>query len=233
LTNRASDRFNILRLKSQPAGALISYVKCDFDEKDLAELLDDVHYLSKSNEYSLFSGTYRHKTVNFLGTGSGPASLLTALFEIIPSKIDYLIRIGACGGLNGARIHDVVNVKAALCMDSVSTILARAKRLNASSLLIKRIDKVLNHDSVQSVVGTAVSVDAMYLFERKIDRAEARGAYCWDLETATTLAFGKKFHVKTASILVVVSDRDGKSIRSYPPIRKLSFLPSILEALST
>ena len=230
---QASGRFNILRLKSQPAGPLITFVKSDFDEKDLAKLLNDVRYLSKSNEYSLFSGTFGQKTVNFLGTGSGSASLLTALFEIIASRIDCLVRIGACGGLREARIRDVVNVKTALCMDSVSTTLARAKRVNANSMLINRINEALSRDRVKSVLEGAVSVDAMYLFERNIDRAETQGAYCWDLETATTLAFGKKSHVKSSSILLVVSDSDGNSIRSYPPIRNLRFVSSILEALST
>lgn len=227
------DRFNILRLKSQPAGPLIAFVRCDFDERDLEKLVKDTRNLSDSNEYSLFSGTYGRKTVNFLGTGSGPASLLTALYELIPSKIEYLVRIGASGGLNGARIQEVVNVRTALCMDAVSSTLARTKRVAPNSILANLISEALSSDRVKSALESAVSVDAMYLFEENIDRAETQGAYCWDLETATTLAFGRKFGVRTASVLYVVSDRAGNTIRSYPPIRKLRFVSSVLEALST
>lgn len=234
LTHRTQrlDRFNILRLKSQPTGPLITFVRCDFVEKDLVKLLDGVRYLSKSNEYSLFSGTYGQKKVNFLGTGSGPASLLTALYELTPSKIETLVRIGTSGGLNRARIQDVVNVRAALCMDTVSSTLAQTNRVGANSIIVDRIGKALSSDKVKSTPETAVSVDAMYLFEKNIDWAETQGAYCWDLETATTLAFGRKFNVKTASILQIVSDRVGNSIQSYPPIRKLRFVSSVLKALS-
>lgn len=227
------DRFNILRLKSQPTGPLITFVRCDFDERDLVKLVKDIRDLSESNEYSLFSGTYGQKTVNFLGTGSGPASLLTALYELIPSKIECLVRIGASGGLNGARIQEVVNVRTVFCMDAVSSTLARTTRVAANSILANRISQALSSDRVKSALESAVSVDAMYLFEKNIHRAENHGAYCWDLETATTLAFGGKFDIKTASVLYVVSDRAGKTIRSYPPIRKLRFVSSVLKALST
>ena len=226
------DRFNILRLKSQPTGAVITFVRCDFDEKDLVKQLKDVHYLTESNEYSLFSGRYGRKKVNFLGTGSGSASLLTALYELIPTKIDSLVRIGASGGLNGAQIHEVVNVRTAFCMDSVSSTLARTKRVDADSALANRITKGFGNIRVKNRLGSAVSVDAMYLFKKNIDRAEARGAYCWDLETATTLAFGRKFDIRAAAVLYVVSDRTGCTIRSYPPIRKVEFVSSVLAALS-
>lgn len=227
------DRFNILRLKSQPTGPLITFVRCDFDEKDLVKLVTSLRYFSESYEYSLFSGTYGRQTVNFLGTGSGPASLLTALYELMPSKIESLVRIGASGGLNGARTQEVVNVRTALCMDAVSSTLARTKRVAANSILTNRISEALSSDRVKSALESAVSVDAMYLFEKNIDRAETQGAYCWDLETATTLAFGRKFDVRAASVLYVVSDRAGNTIRSYPPIRKLRFVSSVLEALLT
>jgi uridine phosphorylase len=218
-------------LKSQPRGALITFVRSDFDEKDLLKLVKDARYVSESNEYSLFSGTCGRKNVSFLSTGSGPASLLTALYELTPSKIESLVRIGASGGLNGARIQEIVSVRTAFCMDSVSSTLVGGKRVSADTILSNRIREALD-DRVKSRLENAVSVDAMYLFEKNIDRAEAQGAYCWDLETATTLAFGRKFNVKTASVLYIVSDRLGNTIRSYPPIRKLEFVSSVLEALS-
>jgi len=229
---RGPDKFDLLRLKSQPIGPIITFVKSDFEEKNLVRLVENVHFLSVSNEYSFFSGVYGRKVVNFIGTGSGSASLLTALYELIPSRIECLIRIGASGGLKGARIYDVVNVKTAFCMDVVSKTLSRAKRVNATPKIVNHINDMLARDKIASVIENAVSVDAMYLFEKEIRRAETQGAYCWDLETATTLAFGKKFDVKSASVLQVVSDKHGSAIRSYPPIRKLNFVLSVLNALT-
>ena len=227
-----SKRFNLLRLKSQPNGPIITFVKCDFSEKDLVKLVRNTRYLSDSNEYSFFSGTYKGKTLSFLGTGSGPASLLSALFELIPTKIESLIRIGACGGLNGSQIHQAVNVRRAACLDLVSSTLARAKKVSANANLANRISEALRSDRIKNAFEDAVSVEAMYLFEKNVNRAEAQGAYCWDLETATTLAFGQKFGIRTASVLYVVSDRAGNTIRSYPPIRKLRFVSAVLKAVS-
>jgi uridine phosphorylase len=235
MTKRAErkNRFNLLRLRTQPTGPLVTFVRCDFDEKDLVKLVRNVRYFSSSNEYSLFSATYGRRTVNFLGTGSGPASLLTALYELMPSKIEFLVRIGASGGLNRARTQQVVNVRTALCMDAVSSTLRRTKRVAADSKLANRISVALNNNRVESTLEDGVSVDAMYLFERNVDKAESQGAYCWDLETATTLAFGRKFGIRAASVLYIVSDKGGNTIRSYPPIRKLRFVSSVLDALST
>jgi uridine phosphorylase len=229
---RKWNRFKLLRLKSQPSGPLITFVRCDFDEKHLTKLMRNVRYLTESNEYSFFSSTYNRRNVNFLGTGSGPASLLTALYELLPSKIESLVRIGASGGLNGARIHEVVNVTTALCMDAVSSTLAGTDRVAANLTLAKSISEALSTEGVKSSLESAVSVDSMYLFEKNIERAEAQGAYCWDLETATTLAFGKKFDLRTSSVLYVVSDKARNRVRSYPPIQKLRFVSSVLEALS-
>jgi hypothetical protein len=57
--------FNILRLKSRIVGPLIVFVKSDFQEKDLKKSLKNIHDFSKSNEYSVFSGTYRHDVITF------------------------------------------------------------------------------------------------------------------------------------------------------------------------
>jgi uridine phosphorylase len=224
--------FNILRLKSRIVGPLIVFVKCDFQEKALKKFLKNIHNFSKSNEYSVFCGTYQHKVINFLGTGSGAASLLSALYELIGSDLECMIRIGACGGLNAASTIEIVVPKTAFCVDAVSSVLAGAPRVEADAELTGRIKQTLGHDGIEVVCGDVVSVDAMYLFEKNIIRAEGEGARCWDLETATLLAFGKKFGIKAASVLEIVSDNRGNSLRSYPPIRRLDFVKSIFKALS-
>jgi uridine phosphorylase len=224
--------FNILRLKSRIVGPLIVFVKSDFQEKDLKKSLKNIHDFSKSNEYSVFSGTYRHDVINFLGTGSGPASLLTALYELRASDLECMIRIGACGGLGAASTNEIVVPKTAFCVDAVSSALVGAPRVEADAELTSRIKETLGHDGIEVVRSDAVSVDAMYLFEKNITKAEGQGARCWDLETATLLAFGKKFGIKAASVLEVVSDNRGNSLRSYPPIRRLDFVKSIFQASS-
>jgi purine-nucleoside phosphorylase len=143
-----------------------------------------------------------------------------------------MIRIGACGGLGAASTNEIVVPKTAFCVDAVSSALAGAPRVEANAELTSRITETLGHDGIDVVRSDVVSVDAMYLFEKDIMREEGEGARCWDLETATLLAFGKKFGIKAASVLGVVSDTRGNSLRSYPPIRRLDFVKSIFKALS-
>jgi len=229
---RNLERFTILRLKSEPSGPVVVYVKCDFDEKRLSGLLKNPKNLNDSGEYSVFSGAYAGKQVTFLGTGSGSASLLTALFELQTSKLTAILRIGACGGLADTTTNHVVLSQGALCADAVSASLGRSDHVNADGVLMDELASALKTESIEHLRGLVVSVDAMYLFNRNLKKAERKGAQCWDLESATTLAFGKASHVPAASLLLVVSDKKGNSIRSYPPIRRLDFVKGALNALT-
>ena len=224
--------FNILRLKSKPSGPMITYVKSDFEESALKKSVSDVRYLSESDEYSVFSCTYKQQELNFMATGSGSASLLTGLFEVLSSNLPAIVRIGACGGLNDAKVGEVVLADLCICKDNVSSVLAKNPQVMADKGLTDQIKSRLGYDHIAATVHHVVSVDAMYLFEEEIARAEKDNAYCWDLETATLLAFGKRFGIKTTSLLEVVSDRREHSSDSYPPIRRLDFVRSVMEVLT-
>lgn len=224
--------FNILRLKRKPSGPLITYVKSDFDESALKSSVSNVRYLSESDEYSVFSCTYKQQELNFMATGSGSASLLTGLFEVLSSNLPAIVRIGACGGLNDAKVGEVVVSDLCVCKDKVSSVLAKDTHVLADEALTDQIKSRLSYDHIAATAHHVVSVDAMYLFEEDIEGAEKDDVYCWDLETATLLAFGKRFGIKTASLLEVVSDRSGHSCDSYPPIRRLDFVRSVMEVLT-
>jgi uridine phosphorylase len=224
--------FDLLRLKSKPIGPLIVFVKSDFHEKDLRKLLRNTRVLNHSDEYSVFSGTYRHSVVNFLATGSGPASLLTGLYEVASSDLECMVRVGASGGLGAARVNEIVVSKSCFCADSVSSTLAAESMVTADAALIDRITKGFSRGGIRAACNDVASVDAMYLFDENVKKAEGEGARCWDLETATLLAFGKRFGIRAAAVLGVVSDSKGNSLRSYPPIRRLDFIRSVLKALT-
>jgi uridine phosphorylase len=229
---RKLGRFDILRLKSELTGSLVVYVKCDFDDGRLRGLLKNLKNLNNSGEYSVFSGTYGGERINFLGTGSGPASLLTALLELEPSKLTTILRIGACGGLADKSTNRIVVAEGALCADAVSATLARADHVYSDEMFVGELVSALNANRIDHARGHVVSVDAMYLFEHNLRRAERKGASCWDLESATTLAFGNIARLRAASLLLIVSNNKGNSMRSYPPISRLDFVKSALNVLS-
>ncbi len=225
--------FNILRLTSKPTGPLITYVKSDFEETALKSLGHQVSYLSRSGEYSVFTLTHESKGLNltFMATGSGSASLLTGLFEVASSNLSAIVRIGACGGLNDTEVGEIISCESSLCNDRVSSALTSSSRASGDGELITQINHKLREDQIFTRVARNVSVDAMYLFEKDVNRAEKNGASCWDLETATLFAFGERFNIKAASILEVVSDRSGHSSQSYPPLNRLDYVRSVMEAL--
>ena len=170
--------------------------------------------------------------MNFVGTGTGPASLLSALLEVQFPTLKAILRIGACGGLGNAATNRVVVAEAALCTDVVSKALARSSLVRADGGLVHELSSALRAKGLNCARKPVASVDAMYLFERNLVKAAKKGAFCWDLESATTLAFGKVSGLRAASLLLVVSDTRGNSIRSYPPIRRLDFVKVALKTLT-
>jgi purine-nucleoside phosphorylase len=142
------------------------------------------------------------------------------------------VRIGACGGLNETRIGEIIVCNSTFCMDRVSSTLAGAPEVLPDRDLSVSIRKSLLNNGIEARVASNVSVDAMYLFEASVDQAERNHASCWDLETATVLAFGRKFRIKAASVLEVVSDRGNNSFLTYPPLRRVDYVKSILDALT-
>lgn len=229
---RKPERFDILRLKSELTGPIVVYVKCDFDDGRLRGFLKNLKNLNNSGEYSVFFGTYGGERINFLGTGSGPASLLTALFELEPSKLTALLRIGACGGLSNTTTNSILLSEGAFCADTVSATLAGTDRVDADEILVGGLASALGARGIGHSRGYVVSVNAMYLFDHDLRNAERKGASCWDLESATTLAFGKTARLPTASLLLTVSDKKRDSITTYPPIRRLDFVKAALNALT-
>jgi uridine phosphorylase len=224
--------FNILRLKRKLSGPLITYVKSDFDETALTQLVQNPSWLSESGEYSVFSCFYEDKEINFMGTGSGPASLLTGLFEVLSSNLSTIVRIGACGGLNETKLGEIIISDKSTCMDKVSLMLAKDAEVLADPKLTHQISNGFRNDGILARIGHVASVDAMYMFEAEIDSAAKNGARCWDLETSTLLAFGKRFGIKAVSILEVVSDKNGAVSETYPPIQHLGFVRSTIASLS-
>ncbi|HXY82079.1 MAG TPA: hypothetical protein VEH56_00050 [Candidatus Saccharimonadales bacterium] len=224
--------FNILRLKRKLSGPLITYVKSDFDEAALTQLVQNPCRLSESGEYSVFSCLHEGKEINFMGTGSGPASLLTGLFEVLSSNLSTMVRIGACGGLNETGLGEIIISDKSTCMDKISFLLAKDEQVLADPKLVHQISNTFRNDGISARIDHVASVDAMYMFEAELDRAEKNGARCWDLETSTLLAFGKRFGIRAVSILEVVSDKNGVASETYPPIQHLRFVRSIIASLS-
>jgi uridine phosphorylase len=223
--------FNILRLNRKPSGPVIAYVKSDFEDADLKTLGSNLRHISRSEEYAVFTLADRTgRDLTFMGTGSGAASLLTGLFELLSPDLSAVVRIGACGGLNETKVGQIIVCNSSLCMDRVSSQLAGGKRALPDRELSTKIEQTMLGNGITVKTSSNVSVDAMYLFEPRLRQAEREGVSCWDLETATLLAFGEKFRVKAASVLEVVSDRSGNSMESYPPIRRLDYVRAVMDA---
>lgn len=224
--------FNLLGLKSKPQGTVITYVKSDFRESDLKQLGDNPRTTNHSEEYSVFSLIRNETDLTFMGTGSGSASLLSALFEVASSGLTRLVRIGACGGLNKTKVGEILVCDSTRCVDRISHILAGGPSAIPDVSLSTAIKTSIQTNRIEARFASNVSVDGMYLFETDLNDAEMAGVDCWDLETAAILSFSAKFGIKAASVLEVVSDRNGNSSESYPPLDRLDYVKAVMDAVT-
>lgn len=224
--------FNLLRLKGKPKGAVITYAKSDFEESVLRKLGNNPRTMNRSEEYSVFSLTCNGRELTFMGTGSGSASLLSALYEVTSPDLTRLVRIGACGGLNQTKVGEILVCDSALCVDRISHVLAGGARALPDVGLSTAIKDSIHTSRIKARPASNVSVDGMYLFETDVDEAEMAGADCWDLETAAVLSFSMKFGIRAASVLEVVSDRNGNSSESYPPLHRLDYVKVVTDVLT-
>jgi uridine phosphorylase len=224
--------WNILRLKARVKGPIVTYVKSDFRDQDLLDRCRSRRLVNNSPEYSVHSCTYNGREITLVATGSGSAGMLSALWEVKSNDKGAIVRIGACGGLSGAKLNRVVVADSASCVDKVSQRLGRGK-VSADSKLTSKIIDGFERRQIAFTRGQLASVEAMYLFESDVKRAWTSGALAWDLETATVLALGRKWNIPAASILLAVCSEDGRSMTRYPPIQRLDFVESVFEALTT
>ena len=223
--------YDLLRLRGELSTPVITYVRSDFKDGDVLKGCSQVRSLNNSLEYPVFSTNYNHHRMTFMVTGSGSSNILTALYEGRGRGLDTLVRLGACGSLGAPKTNEVVVADFALCMDKISRTLLNRTRITADKGLTERIVHALQREGLTFTRGTVASVDAMYLFENNVNRGKNLGACAWDLETAAVLAFGKRFGVKAASVLLAVSEENGRSLASYPPIRRRDFVRCVLDAL--
>jgi uridine phosphorylase len=224
--------YNLLRLKQELSGPVITYVRTDFKDEHILKGCGKAGLLNDSLEYPVFSTTYKSRRFIFMVTGSGSSNVLTALHEGVGKGLRTVVRLGACGGLGRLKLGSIVVADSALCIDKISKTLIRGARVATDRGLVDGVVHELEREGVTFTRGTVASVDAMYLFENDIGRAKNLGACAWDLETAMVLAFGKRFGVRAASVLLVVSDEDGRSVASYPPIRSRNLVRCVLNALA-
>jgi uridine phosphorylase len=225
--------YNLLVLKKKVKGPILTFVKTDFRDQDILGLCDNYSLANQSLEYSVYSCISRGKEFVLVTTGSAAANLITALYELSNQRISALIRVGATGGRT-VNINEVVVAKESLCRDAVSKQLTSGKdKVHPNRQLTDKIIAGLNRDEIPHVNATVASIDAMYFFEKEVKRAEMTGAAYWDLETATVLAFGHRYRIPAASILLSVTGRHNAKIKTYPPIERIDFVKSILTSLTS
>jgi uridine phosphorylase len=225
--------YNLLALDERIEGPVVTYARSDFRDQDILGLCEKHRLLNKSYEYAVYSCFLGGKEVVLLATGSAAANLITALYELSQMEVSALVRMGATGGQNG-EVNKVIVAKEALCRDEVSKVLTKRKgQVRPNKQLVNKLEASLNRDKIPFENALVASVEAMYFFEKEVQKADADGAHYWDLETASVLAFGKRYRIPAASILLSVAGKGNETIETYPPIERLDFVESVLRSLTS
>lgn len=99
------------------------HIKCDEKEisryvftpgdqaraKKIADHFDEMHLVTESRGYSVFSGTYKGIHMTVCGTGMGGPVVAIAVEELAHMGADTFIRVGSCGVFQkGQRTGDVI-----------------------------------------------------------------------------------------------------------------------------
>jgi uridine phosphorylase len=221
-----NQNFGLLKLKRDLSGHLVTYVRTDLNPKIIDGIVPVTSIINRSAEYPILGC---EGGVSFLETGSGAPSVLTALYECSTFPIASIVRVGACGGLNGVEVGQLVLVESSLCMDAVSKKLCKTRVVGSDGSLVSDFSQKLSSAGFDCVVGSCASINSMYMFEADIEKARRMGATCWDLETATVLAFGKRFRIPAAAVLYTVSN--GGDNPDYPPLPHTEFVKAVVRVL--
>jgi len=137
------------------------------------------------------------RPVTIQATGMGGPSAAIIFTELIALGARSAIRVGTCGGLDGAlSVGDLVIAQEALCADGTSQALGAAERAPADGPLTD----ALRANAPHAHAGTVLTVDLFYEPNPPPERPDALAV---EMEAATLFTIGAAAGVPVACILAV------------------------------
>jgi uridine phosphorylase len=184
--------------------------------------LDNPVDIAYNREYKSCAGFYKGVKVMVVSTGIGGASTGIAIEELKNIGVQTLIRIGSCGALQpGIRLGDLIIGSGCVRDDGASKAYIKKEypAVPDTELLISLIESARDLQ-YNYHCGVIRSHDSFYTDrEEEIDSYWAeKGVLGSDMESSALFVIGGLRKLKTASVLNVVVENDGKlddGINSY------------------
>lgn len=184
--------------------------------------LDNPVDIAYNREFKSCSGFYKGVKVMVVSTGIGGASAGIVVEELRNIGVETLIRIGSCGALQPEiKLGDLIIANGAVRDDGTSrTYIDKAYPAVPNTEVLFSLIESAKEINCKYHCGIIRSHDSFYTDqEEKIDKYWGdRGVLGSDMESSALFVIGGLRKLKTASILNVVVESDGKldeGINSY------------------
>ncbi|MBI5291333.1 MAG: hypothetical protein HY872_05595 [Chloroflexi bacterium] len=167
-------------------------------------------YLSEVRELEfpdIFWGRWKDKKIVFCVAYGAPRTVeIVHLFGLLGAKL--AVQIGTCGGLQSyLQTGDVILPQTAVCREGVAYLYGAPELAPASSEWVERAKELLLARGHRTHAGPHLTWSALFPQNgQMIEDWHNAGYLSVDMETATTFAVSRYFHMPSVSMLVVWDD---------------------------
>ena len=190
----------------------------------IAAYLEDAHPVSSNREFNVWTGSLCGERVTVCSTGIGGPSAAIALEELVECGADTFIRVGTCGGVDGAVLGgDVVVATAAVRQEGTSReYLPLEYPAAASYPVVRALADACETLGYRTHVGVIQSKDSFYgeirpqvmpiagQLQAKWNAWTAAGVLASEMESAALFTAGAVLHVRCGAILNVLWNDDSE-----------------------
>ena len=172
--------------------------------------LKDCRLVNSVRGMTAYTGYYKDKLVTIFPSGMGNPSMGIYSYELFKEyDVDYIIRIGSCGGYSERlKLNDLILVSASYSESNYALSMGgyKDKLLFSSEYLNNIIESVARSLNKRLIRGNIYCSDAFYELEYNYrDRVKDKDVLGIEMESFALFSNAKKFQ-KNASCLLTVSD---------------------------
>ena len=194
--------------------------------KQIAEYLDDPHFVTQNREFTAYTGKLLNEPVSVVSTGIGGPSAAIALEELTQIGADTFIRIGTCGGINKkVRSSDIVIATGAVRMEGTSREYAPIEFPAVADFgLVRSLADAAESLGLTWHTGVVQSKDSFYgqhspgrmpvSFDliNKWEAWKRLGVLASEMETAALYTVAAALDVRCACVLNVIWNQERKAL---------------------
>lgn len=184
----------------------------------IARELDNAHFVSSNREFTVWSGMLNGERVSVCSTGIGGPSAAIALEELVECGAHTFLRVGTCGGMDGAAVGgDLVIATAAVRQEGTSREYMPLDYPAAASYdIVRALDDTARALGYRAHVGVVQSKDSFYgeirpermpiadNLKSHWDALLAAGVLASEMESAALFVAAAVLHVRCGSVLNVL-----------------------------